>query len=84
MATSACPGDDAGDGTDAAEGGRFVEAVRGLSDDCVAEPFVPLASADALPDALYIEGDGRFEFERTVSRLMEMQSPEYLALEHIA
>jgi cell division protein ZapE len=29
-----------------------------------------------------MEGEGAFEFERTVSRLMEMQSPEYLALEH--
>ena len=33
--------------------------------------------------ALYTEGDGVFEFQRTVSRLMEMQSPEYLALSHI-
>ena len=43
-----------------------------------------ICSAAASPDKLYIEGDGAFEFERTVSRLMEMQSPEYLALEHIA
>ena len=41
-----------------------------------------LASADALPDALYIEGDGRFEFDRTISRLLEMQSEEYLAEGH--
>lgn len=41
-----------------------------------------LASADALPDALYVRGDGRFEFDRTVSRLLEMQSEEYLALGH--
>jgi Predicted ATPase len=38
----------------------------------------------ASPDKLYVEGDGAFEFQRTVSRLMEMQSPEYLALDHIA
>ena len=31
---------------------------------------------------LYPEGDGAFEFERTVSRLMEMQSDDYLALGH--
>ncbi|SJZ80351.1 cell division protein ZapE [Enhydrobacter aerosaccus] len=42
-----------------------------------------ICSAAAAPDKLYVEGDGAFEFQRTVSRLMEMQSPEYLALEHI-
>jgi cell division protein ZapE len=42
-----------------------------------------ICSAAALPVGLYIAGDGAFEFQRTVSRLMEMQSPEYLALEHI-
>jgi cell division protein ZapE len=31
---------------------------------------------------LYEAGAGRFEFERTVSRLNEMQSSEYLALGH--
>ena len=41
-----------------------------------------LASADAEPARLYEEGDGAFEFERTVSRLMEMQSDDYLALGH--
>lgn len=43
-----------------------------------------VCSAEAAPSGLYREGDGAFEFQRTVSRLMEMQSPEYLALEHIA
>jgi cell division protein ZapE len=42
-----------------------------------------ICSAAAAPDKLYVEGDGVFEFQRTVSRLMEMQSPEYLALPHI-
>lgn len=41
-----------------------------------------LCSAEARPEALYPEGDGAFEFERTVSRLMEMQSESYLALGH--
>ncbi|WP_076073335.1 cell division protein ZapE [Sphingomonas montana] len=41
-----------------------------------------LAAADAAPVALYPAGDGAFEFERTVSRLMEMQSAEYLAAGH--
>ena len=43
-----------------------------------------ICSAAAAPATLYVDGEGSFEFERTVSRLMEMQSPEYLALEHIA
>jgi cell division protein ZapE len=43
-----------------------------------------VCSAAAAPSGLYVVGDGAFEFQRTVSRLMEMQSPEYLALEHIA
>ncbi len=42
-----------------------------------------ICSAEASPDKLYVEGDGAFEFQRVVSRLMEMQSPEYLGLEHI-
>jgi len=41
-----------------------------------------LAVADAEPDALYREGDGNFEFERTASRLAEMRSAGYLALGH--
>lgn len=41
-----------------------------------------IAGADAEPEALYPAGDGAFEFQRTVSRLKEMQSAEYLALGH--
>ncbi|MDB5718020.1 MAG: AFG1-family ATPase [Sphingomonas bacterium] len=41
-----------------------------------------LAGADAEPAGLYPSGDGVFEFERTVSRLMEMQSRDYLAEGH--
>lgn len=43
-----------------------------------------ICSAATPPQGLYLDGDGAFEFQRTVSRLMEMQSPEYLALDHIA
>ena len=41
-----------------------------------------LASADAPPAELYPAGDGAFEFERTASRLIEMQSEDYLAKGH--
>jgi cell division protein ZapE len=42
-----------------------------------------VASADAVPDALYERGEGAKAFERTASRLMEMQSAAYLELEHL-
>ncbi len=38
-----------------------------------------IITAAATPDQLYTEGHGSFEFARTVSRLMEMQSAPYLA-----
>jgi len=41
-----------------------------------------LAAADAEPQDLYPAGDGAFEFERTVSRLMEMQSLDYMSAGH--
>jgi cell division protein ZapE len=41
-----------------------------------------LAAADAEPAGLYPEGDGSFEFQRSVSRLEEMRSAEYLAQGH--
>jgi cell division protein ZapE len=39
-----------------------------------------VCSAEAEPQSLYPQGDMAFEFERTVSRLMEMRSEAYLAL----
>lgn len=60
------------------EAARFVTLI-----DALYENKVKLfATAAAAPDALYPAGDGRFEFERTVSRLMEMQSQDYLAAGH--
>jgi cell division protein ZapE len=38
-----------------------------------------VASAEVEPDEIYITGDGDFEFQRTVSRLSEMQSADYIA-----
>ena len=43
-----------------------------------------ICTAAAAPNALYPQGDGSFEFERTVSRLIEMQSEPYLQASHIA
>jgi len=42
-----------------------------------------VASAAAWPDQLYQKGEGARAFERTASRLEEMQSQEYLALPHL-
>ena len=42
-----------------------------------------VASAAAQPDALYERGENAPMFQRTASRLLEMQSQEYLALPHL-
>jgi cell division protein ZapE len=60
------------------EAARFVTLIDALYEHKVKL----LAAADAEPAALYTAGDGAFEFERTASRLMEMQSEEYLAAGH--
>ncbi|MBP6355616.1 MAG: cell division protein ZapE, partial [Nitrosomonas sp.] len=41
-----------------------------------------LCSAAVPAQSLYAAGDIRFEFERTISRLMEMQSKDYLTRGH--
>ncbi|WBH16103.1 cell division protein ZapE [Sphingomonas radiodurans] len=60
------------------EAARFVSLIDALYEYKVKL----LAAADAQPDALYPVGDGRFEFQRTVSRLEEMRSEDYLAEGH--
>ncbi|MGF7208664.1 cell division protein ZapE [Skermanella aerolata] len=42
-----------------------------------------IISAQCPPDAIYNEGLHAFEFQRTVSRLMEMQAEDYLEAEHL-
>ena len=60
------------------EAARFVTLIDALYEYKVKL----LASAAAAPDQLYVAGDGAFEFERTASRLAEMQSDDYLGLGH--
>ncbi len=62
------------------EAKRFVTLV-----DALYEAKTKLVmSAEAEPEDLYRDGDGSFEFARTVSRLVEMRSQSYLAQEHIS
>jgi cell division protein ZapE len=42
-----------------------------------------VCSAEASPERLYPQGDHAAEFQRTISRLHEMQSEEYLASPHL-
>ena len=60
------------------EASRFVTLIDALYEHKVKL----LAAADAEPEGLYAAGDGSFEFQRTVSRLEEMRSAEYLAEGH--
>lgn len=60
------------------EAKRFVTFIDALYENNV--KF--LCCAEVAPEKLYAEGHGHFEFQRTVSRLMEMQSLDYLAKGH--
>ncbi len=61
------------------EAKRFVTLIDALYDHRVKL----IATAATAPQDIYPAGDGNFEFHRTVSRLMEMQSEAYLALPHL-
>ena len=64
---------------------RRNEAMRFITliDELYEHKVKLICSAATIPQQLYIEGDGAFEFERTVSRLLEMQSKDYLAQHHV-
>lgn len=66
------------------DGNRKSEAARfkTLIDTLYEHGVKLLASADRDPDALYCATDDAFEFERTISRLNEMGSQDYLARGH--
>lgn len=66
-------------GTNDDEAKRFINLVDEFYDRRVKL----LVSAAAPITELYVQGRRAFEFERTESRLLEMQSHDYLAAEHL-
>jgi len=60
------------------EARRFVILIDVLYDNGIKL----IASAETEVEQIYPKGDGGFEFQRTVSRLTEMQSAEYFEAPH--
>ena len=58
---------------------RFVTLIDALYEHRV----LLICSAEAPPHALYSAGHGAFEFQRTASRLMEMQADDYIRRPHL-
>ena len=56
------------------EARRFMTLVDALYE----RRMMLFVAAEAPPERLYPSGDGAFEFQRTVSRLLEMQSRDWL------
>ncbi|WP_299591245.1 cell division protein ZapE [uncultured Microbulbifer sp.] len=66
------------DGRMESQARRFINLVDEFYDRCVK---LVVSAAEPI-ESLYIGGQLRFEFDRTMSRLQEMQSREYLARPH--
>ena len=58
---------------------RFVTLIDALYEHRTAL----VCSAAALPDQLYVGREGSFEFNRTASRLIEMQAADYIKQRHV-
>jgi len=54
-----------------------------LIDELYEHRVTTVIAAAARPERLYPEGEGAIEFQRTVSRLHEMQSADYVARPHL-
>ena len=61
---------------------RMAQALRWLAERWRERPSLDEAAEAVVHDDERPAGDGRFEFERTVSRLEEMQSADYLGEGH--
>ncbi len=58
---------------------RFIKLIDALYE----QKTKVIISATCPPNEIYNEGEGSFEFERTASRLIEMQSEKYFSEEHL-